>query len=132
VELDRPTTSTPRSARPRRGDVDVTIDTAVGRARRRRDAGRRPAARHVEVGNMAGAEITLPAPLDPLRVARRPRLLRRPSAVEAAPRGLPPAHGPRRPRRRRVDVERVRSPASPPAWERQGRAAGGPKTVIVP
>jgi len=32
----------------------------------------------------------------------------------------------------RVDVERVPLAGVAAAWERQGRAAGGPKTVIVP
>jgi NADPH2:quinone reductase len=81
---------------------------------------------------MAGAELTLPAPL--IR------------SVSLDVRGFSVAHPPVELRREaylrltdhaargdvRVDVERVPLAGVAAAWERQGRAAGGPKTVIVP
>jgi len=114
------------------GHVDVTIDMLWGApaVAAMQAAGR--GARHIEIGNMAGAELTLPAPL--IR------------SVSLDVRGFSVAHPPVELRREaylrltdhaargdvRVDVERVPLAGVAAAWERQGRAAGGPKTVIVP
>ena len=89
-------------------------------------------ARHVEVGNLAGAELTLPAPL--IR------------SISLDVRGFSVAHPPIDMRREAylrltehaargdvvVDVDRVALADVAGAWERQRRAAGGPKSVIVP
>jgi NADPH:quinone reductase-like Zn-dependent oxidoreductase len=114
------------------GRVDVTIDMLWGApaVAAMQAAGR--GARHVEIGNMAGAELTLPAPLirsisldvRGFSVAHPPVDLRREAYLrltEHAARGDV-----------RVDVERVPLAEVAGAWERQRRATGGPKTVIVP
>ena len=114
------------------GHVDVTIDMLWGEPAlaAMKAAGR--GARHVEVGNLAGAELTLPAPL--IR------------SISLDVRGFSVAHPPIDMRREAylrltehaargdvvVDVDRVALADVAGAWERQRRAAGGPKSVIVP
>jgi NADPH2:quinone reductase len=89
-------------------------------------------ARHVEVGNMAGGEIVLPAPLiransidvRGFSVAHPPADMKRDAyrrLTEAAARGDITVDLDPRPLHEVAD-----------AWERQRAAAGGPKTVIVP
>jgi NADPH:quinone reductase-like Zn-dependent oxidoreductase len=114
------------------GKVDVTIDTlwgepalaAIGAAGRR--------ARHVQVGQVASVEITLPAP------AIR--------SVSLDVRGFSIAHPPidvRREGYRRltehvargdivVDLERVPLERIEAAWERQRSSTGGAKRVVIP
>jgi NADPH:quinone reductase-like Zn-dependent oxidoreductase len=114
------------------GDVDVTIDTLWGEpAIAAMDAAGRWA-RHLQIGQLAGAEITLPAPLI------------RSKSLDV--RGFNVAHPPLEVRRdgyRRltelvarhelvVDVEQIPLDEIGTAWERQRRAAGGPKLVVVP
>jgi hypothetical protein len=89
-------------------------------------------ARQVEVGNMAGEEIILPAPL--IR------------SVSLDIRGFSVAHPPTEVKRDAylrltehaangditVDVDRLALDDVAAAWERQRRAVGGPKIVLVP
>jgi NADPH:quinone reductase-like Zn-dependent oxidoreductase len=114
------------------GDVDVTIDMLWGAPALAAMTVAARGARHVEVGNMAGAEITLPAPLV--------------RSVSLDIRGFSVAHPPldlRREAYRRltehaargditVDVECLALDDIAVAWERQRQAAGGPKIVLVP
>ncbi|MFL5838370.1 MAG: zinc-binding alcohol dehydrogenase family protein [Solirubrobacteraceae bacterium] len=115
-----------------RGDVDVTIDMLWGvpAVAAMKVAGRR--ARHVEVGNMAGEEILLPAPLI------------RSASLDI--RGFSVAHPPIEVKRDAylrltehaangditVDVNRLALDDVAAAWDRQRRAAGGAKMVLVP
>lgn len=114
------------------GQVDVTIDTLWGAPALAAMEAAGRWARHVQVGQLAGTEIALPAPL--LRsksldvrgfsVAHPPLEVRRDGyrrLTELAARG-----------RLAVDVECVPLDAIGTAWERQRRAAGGPKLVVVP
>ena len=89
-------------------------------------------ARHVEIGQVAGAEILLPAPLvrsasldiRGFSVAHPPVDVRRDGYLrltEHAARG-----------EITVDLELVPLEDVAVAWERQRRAMGGPKLVIVP
>jgi NADPH:quinone reductase-like Zn-dependent oxidoreductase len=114
------------------GDVDVTIDTLWGAPALAAMEAAGRWARHVEVGNLAGLEITLPAPLirsksldlRGFNVAHPPLDVRREAYLritELAARG-----------ELAVDVERVPLDDVAGAWERQRRAAGGPKLVVVP
>jgi NADPH:quinone reductase-like Zn-dependent oxidoreductase len=114
------------------GKVDVTLDTLWGApaSAAMQAAGR--FARHVQVGHIAGPEITLPAP-----ALRSVSLDLRGFRVDLAP-----------PEARRegflaltrhvargdiaVDVEPVPLQRVAEAWERQRRAAGGAKLVLVP
>jgi NADPH2:quinone reductase len=114
------------------GDVDVTIDTLWGAPASAaiQAAGRH--ARHVQVGHIAGPEITLPAPA--LR------------SVSLDLRGFSIAHPSAELRRRgfldltrhvaqgdiAVAVEAVPLADVASAWERQRRAEGGAKLVLVP
>jgi NADPH2:quinone reductase len=114
------------------GGVDVTIDTLWGEPALAAMQAANRFARHVEVGNLAGAEIALPAPL--IR------------SLSLDVRGFSVAHPPLELRRdafaqlcRHVadgeivmDVERVPLADVDTAWERQRSAAGGPKLVLVP
>jgi NADPH:quinone reductase-like Zn-dependent oxidoreductase len=112
--------------------IDVTIDLLWGEygLAAMRAAGR--FARHVEMGSVAAPEAVVPAALlrskslnllgfsiahPPLEV-RREGYLR---LTEHAARG-----------EITVDVERIALEDVGEAWERQRRAAGGPKLVIVP
>ncbi len=114
------------------GEVDVTIDMLWGAPAlaAMQNAARR--ARHVAVGSVAGAELSLPAAL--LRsasldirgfsVAHPPLDVKReayPLLTELAARGDLV-----------VDVDRLPLDDVASAWERQRRAAGGPKMVLVP
>jgi NADPH:quinone reductase-like Zn-dependent oxidoreductase len=114
------------------GEVHVTIDTLWGEPAlaAMQAAGRR--ARHVQVGQLAGLAINLPAP------AVR--------AVSLDVRGFSVAHPPLDVRREGylrltehvargdivVDVERVPLERVGIAWERQRSATGGAKQVLVP
>jgi NADPH2:quinone reductase len=112
--------------------VNVTIDLLWGEpgVAAMRAAAR--FARHVQMGNMAGGELVLPAPLirsaslDVLgfSVAHPPLDVKREAyrrLTEHAARG-----------EITVDVEPVALEDVAGAWERQSRAAGGPKLVVVP
>ena len=114
------------------GDVDVTIDMLWGAPAVAAMKVAARYARHVEVGNVAGDEITLPAPL--LR------------SVSLDIRGFSVAH-PRAELKRDaylrltehaargdivVDVDRRPLDDVEAAWERQREAAGGAKMVLVP
>jgi NADPH:quinone reductase-like Zn-dependent oxidoreductase len=114
------------------GEVDVTIDLLWGEpaVAAMQAAGR--FARHVEVGNMAGLEITLPAPLIRSKaldvrgfsVAIPPIELRREAYTRlcehAAAGDL------------EVEYEAVPLDDIATAWERQQQPSGGPKMVLVP
>ena len=114
------------------GDVDVIIDTLWGAPAEAAMQAAGRFARHVQVGQLAGTDITLPAPLirsksldvrgfsvahPPLEVRREAYL----AVTELAARG-----------ELAVDLERVPLDDVPAAWERQRQAAGGPKLVVVP
>jgi NADPH:quinone reductase-like Zn-dependent oxidoreductase len=114
------------------GEVHVTIDTLWGEPAlaAMKAAARR--GRHVEVGQVAGVEINLPAP------AIR--------SVSLDVRGFSVAHPPIDVRREAylrltqhveqgdivVDVERVPLEHVEPAWQRQRKATGGAKLVLLP
>ena len=118
------------------GAVDVTIDMLWGAPALAAMNAAARGARHVEVGNMAGAEITLPAPL--IR------------SVSLDVRGFSVAHPPLDLKRDAylrltehaasgdiaIDVDRARSTRSPTAWERQRagrrRPEDGPRPVTRP
>jgi NADPH2:quinone reductase len=114
------------------GAIDVTIDTLWGEpAVAAMQAASRPA-RHIQVGQVAGVELTLPAP------AIR--------SVSLDVRGFSVAHPPVEVKReahrqliahaRRgdlvIDVERIPLADVAGAWERQRELAGGPKLVLIP
>jgi NADPH:quinone reductase-like Zn-dependent oxidoreductase len=114
------------------GDVDLTIDLLWGEpaVAAMWAAGR--FARHVEVGNMAGLEITFPAPLIRSKcldirgfsVALPPIELRREAYTtlcQHAARGD-----------LEVEYEAVPLDEIATAWERQQQPSGGPKMVLVP
>lgn len=119
-----------RSAAPE--GVNVTIDLLWGEFGLAAMRAAAPFARHIQIGSIAAAEIVLPAAL--LRSA----------SLEV--RGFSVAHPPLEIRREgylrlsehaacgeiTVDVEPVALEDVGDAWERQRRAAGGPKLVIVP
>jgi NADPH:quinone reductase-like Zn-dependent oxidoreductase len=114
------------------GAVDVTIDTLWGEPAMAamKVAARR--ARHVQVGQLAGADITLQAP------AIR--------SVSLDVRGFSVAHPPAETRREAylrltehaargeivVDVERIPLEQVESAWERQRAATAGAKLVLLP
>ena len=114
------------------GGVDVTIDTLWGEPAlaAMQVAARR--ARHVQVGQLAGVDIRLPAPT--IR------------SVSLDVRGFSVAHPPVEVRREgfleltrhaargeiEVDVERVPLEDVATAWERQQQASGAQKQVLVP
>jgi NADPH:quinone reductase-like Zn-dependent oxidoreductase len=114
------------------GDVDVTIDMLWGAPAVAAMNVAARYARHVEVGNMAGEEITLPAPL--IR------------SVSLDIRGFSVAHPPAELKRDAylrltehaangdivVDVDRRALDDVEAAWERQRQGAGGAKIVLVP
>jgi NADPH:quinone reductase-like Zn-dependent oxidoreductase len=115
-----------------RGEVHVTIDTLWGEPAlaAMKAAARR--ARHIQVGQIAGVDISLPAP------AIR--------AVSLDVCGFSVAHPPIEVRREgylrltehvargdiRLDLERVPLEQVESAWERQRRASGGVKLVMIP
>jgi NADPH2:quinone reductase len=114
------------------GEVDVTLDMLWGAPALAAMGAAARFARHVEVGNMAGGEIALPAPLI------------RSKSIDV--RGFSVAHPPlelKRDAYRRltahaaqgdivVDVQARPLAEVADAWERQKQAAGGPKQVLVP
>ena len=114
------------------GAVDVTIDTLWGEPALAAMKAASRHARHVQVGQIAGTDITLSAP------AVR--------SVSLDVRGFSVAHPPpdvKRAAHRRllehtqrgdivVDLERVPLEQIERAWERQGMAAGGRKLVLIP
>jgi NADPH2:quinone reductase len=132
VEIDAPEELTERIKDAAQGEIDVTIDMLWGppALSAMKAAGR--GARHVEVGNMAGGEITLPAPL--IR------------SVSLDVRGFSVAHPPLDLKRDAylrltghaakgdiaIDVDPRPLDDVADAWERQRQAAGGPKMVLVP
>jgi NADPH:quinone reductase-like Zn-dependent oxidoreductase len=132
VELDDATDLPDALREAAGGDVDVTIDTLWGAPA---EAAMQVAARygrHVQVGQLAGVDLTLKAPdvrsvsLDVrgFSVAHPPLELKREAhrrLVEHAQRGDIV-----------VDVERVPLERVGEAWERQSRAGGGAKLVLVP
>jgi NADPH:quinone reductase-like Zn-dependent oxidoreductase len=114
------------------GEVHVTIDMLWGAPAVAAMKVAARFARHVEVGNMAGEEITLPAPLI------------RSASIDV--RGFSVAHPPPEVKREgylrlteqaangaiNVDLDRVALDDVAAAWERQRQGAGGPKIVLVP
>jgi NADPH2:quinone reductase len=114
------------------GPVDVTIDALWGAPAEAAMSAAARHARHVQVGQIAALDITLPAP------AIR--------SVSLDVRGVSVAHPPVELNRevhrqltehvRRgdivVDVERVPLEQVDVAWERQRRSAGGAKLVLIP
>ena len=114
------------------GGIDVTIDTLWGEPALAAIKAANRFARHVEVGQLAGLEIALPAPL--IR------------SLSIDVRGFSIAHPPLELRRQafaqlchhigrgelQIDVERVPLDDVHTAWERQRLAAGGPKLVLLP
>ena len=114
------------------GDVDVTIDMLWGAPAVAAMQAANRYARHVEIGNMAGAELTLPAPtirsvsldIRGFSVAHPPLDLKRDAYLELT------QHAGRGDIA--VDLERVPLAHVATAWERQRQAAGGPKQVLIP
>ena len=114
------------------GAVDVTIDTLWGTPATAAMGAAARHARHVQVGHIAGLDITLPAP------AIR--------SVSLDVRGFSVAHPPvdvKREGHRRliehvrrgdivVDVEPIPLEQVATAWDRQRRSAGGAKLVLIP
>ena len=114
------------------GTIDVTIDTLWGEPALAAMQAASRHARHVQVGQIAGVNITLPAPairsvsLDVrgFSVAHPPVELKREAhrrLVEHARRGEIV-----------VDVERIPLADVASAWDRQRQSAGGPKLVLIP
>jgi NADPH:quinone reductase-like Zn-dependent oxidoreductase len=114
------------------GKLDVVIDTLWGAPARAAIEAAGRGARHVQVGQLAGVELTLPAP------AVR--------SVSLDLRGFSVAHPPPEVRREGyatlsrhvadgdivVDVEALPLAQVDTAWERQRGAEGGAKLVLVP
>jgi NADPH2:quinone reductase len=132
IELDRVGDLTEALERAAPDGIDVTIDLLWGEPALAAMRAAARFARHIEVGNMAGEDLVLPAPLirsisldvRGFSVARPPLEVRREGyrrLTEHAARG-----------EITVDVEPVALEDVAGAWERQRRAAGGPKLVIVP
>jgi NADPH:quinone reductase-like Zn-dependent oxidoreductase len=132
VEIGEPETLADAVRAAAEGEIDVTLDMLWGAPALAAMGAMNRFARHVEVGNMAGGEIALPAPLI------------RSKSIDV--RGFSVAHPPlelKREAYRRltghaadggivVDVEARPLDQVGEAWERQRRAAGGPKQVLVP
>jgi NADPH:quinone reductase-like Zn-dependent oxidoreductase len=114
------------------GAVDVTIDTLWGEPALAAIAAAGRHARHVQVGQLAGVDVALPAP------AVR--------SVSLDLRGFSVAHPPAELKREGylqltrhvargdivVDLERIPLAQVETAWERQRQATGGTKLVLVP
>jgi NADPH:quinone reductase-like Zn-dependent oxidoreductase len=132
VDLDTARDLAEAFKRAAEGDVDVTIDTLWGAPAIAAMEAAARWARHVEVGNLAAPEITLPALLIRSRsldlrgfnVAHPAFEIRREAYLRIT--GLA-ARG-----ELAVEVERVPLDDVGTAWERQGKAAGGAKLVVVP
>jgi NADPH:quinone reductase-like Zn-dependent oxidoreductase len=133
VELDRDGVDLADAIRTAAGGgVDVTVDALWGEPALAAMRAAKRHARHIQVGHLAGAEIAVPAPvvrsalldIRGFNVAYPPLEVRREGyrrVTEHAARGDIV-----------VDVERFALEDVPTAWERQRRAAGGAKLVIVP
>jgi len=114
------------------GDVDVTIDMLWGAPAFAAMSVAAHRGRHVEVGNMAGETITLPAPLIRSKsldvrgfsVAHPPTELKGDAYLRLTEHA---ANGDIT-----VDVDRRPLDDVAAAWERQRQAAGGAKMVLVP
>jgi NADPH:quinone reductase-like Zn-dependent oxidoreductase len=114
------------------GAVDVTIDTLWGEPALAAIGAAARGARHVQVGQVAGVEMTLPAPavrsvsldLCGFSVAHPPRDVRREGYLRLT------RHVERG--EIAIDVERVPLERVGDAWERQRAACGGAKQVLVP
>jgi NADPH:quinone reductase-like Zn-dependent oxidoreductase len=114
------------------GGVDVTIDTLWGEPAVAAMAAANRWARHVQVGQMAGHEIPLAAPalrsvsLDVLgfSIAHPPEDIRREGFLTLT---RHVANGDIA-----LDVETFPLAEVETAWDRQRRAAGGPKLVLLP
>jgi NADPH:quinone reductase-like Zn-dependent oxidoreductase len=131
VEIDGGDDLAARIGDAAQGEVDVTIDMLWGEPAMAAMSVAARFARHVEVGNMAGPEIALPAPLIRSKsidvrgfsVAHPPLELKRDGYLEltrhAADGDIV------------VDLDRRPLDEVPAAWERQREAAGGPKQVLV-
>jgi NADPH2:quinone reductase len=132
VEVDGGEDLADRIREAAQGEVHVTIDMLWGAPAIAAMNAAARFARHVEVGSMAGQEIALPAPLI------------RSASIDV--RGFSVAHPPLDLKRDAylrltrhaadgditVDVNPCPLDDVADAWERQRRAAGGPKTVLVP
>ena len=132
VEVDGGEDLADRIREAAQGEVHVTIDMLWGAPAIAAMNAAARFARHVEVGSMAGQEIALPAPLI------------RSASIDV--RGFSVAHPPMDLKRDAylrltkhaadgditVDVNPCPLDDVADAWERQRRAAGGPKTVLVP
>jgi NADPH2:quinone reductase len=114
------------------GAIDVTIDTLWGEPAVAAMQAASRHARHIQVGQVAGVTITLPAPairsvsLDVrgFSVAHPPVEIKREAhrqLIEHARRGDLV-----------IDVERIPLADVAGAWERQRESAGGPKLVLIP
>ncbi len=132
VEIDARHDLAERIEEAAQGKVDVTIDMLWGPPAVAAMNAAARGARHVEVGNMAGAEIELPAPLirsvsldvRGFSVAHPPLELKRDAYLRLT------GHAARGDIAIDVDARPLDDLAA--AWERQREAAGGPKTVLVP
>jgi NADPH:quinone reductase-like Zn-dependent oxidoreductase len=131
VELDAPGDLTETLRETAGGGVDVTIDMLWGEPALAAMRAASRWARHVQIGQLAGTEAAIPAPL------------LRSGSLDV--RGFSVAHPPLDVRREgylritqlaergelTVDLEQVPLEDIAAAWERQRRAAGGPKLVIA-
>ena len=114
------------------GEVHVTLDTLWGEPGRAAIAVAARFARHLEVGNLAGLDVTLPATalrstsldLRGFSVAHPPPDVRRAGYLELT---RHVARGDIA-----VDVETCPLERVDAAWERQRAASGGPKLVLLP
>jgi NADPH:quinone reductase-like Zn-dependent oxidoreductase len=114
------------------GEVDVTIDMLWGSPAVAAMNAAARFGRHIEIGNMAGPEITLPAPLIRSRsldirafsVAHPPLDLKRDAYLRLTGHA---AEGDIT-----VDLDARPLDDVHHAWERQREAGGGPKLVLVP
>jgi NADPH2:quinone reductase len=114
------------------GEVDVTLDMLWGEPALAAMAAAARYARHVEVGNLAGLEISLAAPLirskcldvRGFNVAYPPVDIKRDAYLRLTRHAAEGALV--------VDVQARPLDELEQAWERQGQAAGGPKQVLVP
>jgi len=132
VEIDGRDGLTERIEEAARGDVDVTIDMLWGAPALAAMSVAARFARHVEVGNMAGGELALPAPrirsasldIRGFSVAHPPLDLKRDAYARLTKHA---AAGDIT-----IDVDPCRLDEVAEAWERQRQATGGPKLVLVP
>ena len=114
------------------GEVDVTIDMLWGPPALAAMNAAARGARHVEVGNMAGGEITLPAPLIRSKsldvrgfsVAHPPLDLKRDAYLRLTGHAATGDIA--------IDVDPRPLEDVSAAWDRQREAAGGPKIVLLP